>query len=210
MTSSDYRGWPKMFDGALTSVTKEKIDEISHASVTTSRRDCNKLESSACASGPTTATRPRPPFSFPSLIFRKHKSQNDVVQHLHPRRPDFESRLLFVREVVRAVELSDYYLLLVRGDQLHVLVQPPRILVRRKQTYLGVIHSKCAHGPSILNTVWPSKHVAPGFTNRFSPPRFLAEQESTHPFIFPHLGRKSLREVILPRKTILSDENHFQ
>lgn len=68
-------------------------------------------------------TRPCPPFSFLALILRKHERQNDVVQHVHPCRLDFEPRLLFLREVVRAVELSDYCFLLIGSDQLHVMVQ---------------------------------------------------------------------------------------
>lgn len=55
--------------------------------------------------------------SFPSRLIRKHERQNDVVQHAHPRRLNFNSCLLFIDEIVWAVELSNHRLL-VGGHQL--------------------------------------------------------------------------------------------
>ena len=64
-----------------------------------------------------------PRFPFPAFLLDKHKRQNDVVQHAHPRRLDFESRLPLLHDLVCAVEFSNYCLLFVCGDQLHTTVQ---------------------------------------------------------------------------------------
>ena len=64
-----------------------------------------------------------PRFPLPALLLRKHKRQNNVVQHVHPRWLDFESRFLFLGDMVGAVELSDQRLPLIRGDQLELVVQ---------------------------------------------------------------------------------------
>ena len=62
-------------------------------------------------------------FSFPTFVLCKHEGQNDVVQHVHPRWLDLESCLLSLRNVVGAVEFSNYCLLFVGGDQLRDKVQ---------------------------------------------------------------------------------------
>ena len=56
-------------------------------------------------------------------MIRKHEGQNDVVQHIHPRWFDLESRLLPLRNVVCTVEFSNYCLVLIGSDQLRYKVQ---------------------------------------------------------------------------------------
>ena len=71
----------------------------------------------------STAGRMGPRLSLPTFVLRKHECQNDVIQHLHSGRLDFDSRLLFLQDVVCSVELGDDRLLLICGDQLHTVVQ---------------------------------------------------------------------------------------
>lgn len=104
---------------------------------------------------------PCPRFSLPTLIFHKHERQDNVVQHTHSRRVDFESRLLFLPEVMRAVELSNHCLLLIGGDQLHTAVQHRGYRQGGEYTYLGMVCPRCSQRPSVLYAVWSSKRVAP-------------------------------------------------
>ena len=67
--------------------------------------------------------RPCRRFSFPTCLFHKHECHNDIVQHFHSLRFNFKSRLLFVDNVVWPVELCDHRLLLISGDQLHIVIQ---------------------------------------------------------------------------------------
>ena len=110
----------------------------------------------------STTTRLCSRFSLPTFVLRKYERQNDVVQHRHPRRFDFDPRLLFLQDVVRPVEFSNDRLLLVDGDQLHAAVQRRGYRLVGGQTRLGIVHPHCTHRPSILNAVWSSKRVTPG------------------------------------------------
>jgi len=61
-------------------------------------------------------------FSLSTLSLDEQERQDDIVQHVHPRRLYLEFRLSSLGEVVRAVELGEYGLLLVGGDQLGTVI----------------------------------------------------------------------------------------
>jgi hypothetical protein len=65
---------------------------------------------------------PCPRRSFPTRLIHNHERQNDVIQHAHSCRLNFQSRLLFVGEMVWAVELGDHCLL-IEGHQLCSVAQ---------------------------------------------------------------------------------------
>jgi len=65
---------------------------------------------------------PRPRLSFPTRPVHKYECQNDVVQHVHPRRLNFKPRFLFIPKEGWAVELGDHRLV-VEGHQLHAVVE---------------------------------------------------------------------------------------
>ena len=71
-------------------------------------------------------------FSFLARLFHKYERHNDVVQNVHSRWLNFDSRLLFVNKVVRAMEFGNHRLLLIGGDQLRPVVQRLGELVSRR------------------------------------------------------------------------------
>ena len=56
--------------------------------------------------------------SIPTLALDDHERQDNIVQHMHPRRSYHKSCLAFVEDVVCPMKLSDHGLLPVRSDQL--------------------------------------------------------------------------------------------
>ena len=58
------------------------------------------------------------PLSLSTLALDDHECQDDIVQHMHPRRSYHESCLSLLEDVVCPVKFSDHGLLLVCCDQL--------------------------------------------------------------------------------------------
>ena len=56
--------------------------------------------------------------SIPTLALDDHERQDNIVQHVHPRRSNHESCLAFAEDVMCPMKLSDHGLLPVRSDQL--------------------------------------------------------------------------------------------
>jgi len=56
--------------------------------------------------------------SIPTLALDDHERQDNIVQHMHPRRSYHESCLAFVEDVMCPMKFSDHGLLPVRSDQL--------------------------------------------------------------------------------------------
>ena len=85
-------------------------------------------DSPRVSSRPRHSQTPCPPTlkSFPAIYVYsplQHERQNDVVQHIHPHRFNFESCLPSLHEVTCGMKFSNHRLLLIESNRLHNVIQ---------------------------------------------------------------------------------------